>query len=172
MSKKLTTKSPAAGYDLVNSHALALTQAAESFRGRMTHWLLDKLKEDGFDALKANQLSFMGSLDCGENFAAALARSLGISRQAVHKTVRELETAGWLKTRPDDALGNQRVIVFTQEGERMMACARGHFLALDAMMEQSFGPQNLADLAALLDFDPSAERIAWKRRSASPQSKP
>jgi DNA-binding MarR family transcriptional regulator len=156
MSTKLTTKSPNAGYDLVDSHALSLTQATETFRDRMVLWLLSKLREDGFAGLKASQLMFLGSLDCGVNFAAELARTLRISRQAVHKTVRELENAGWLATRPDEALGNQRVIVFTDEGERMMSCARAHFLALDTLMALEFGEERLVELQNLLSFDPNA----------------
>lgn len=156
MSTKLTRKSPTAGYDLADSRALALTQATENFRERMVAWLLSRLLDDGFDGLKTNQLSFLGALDCGVNFAAELARTLGISRQAVHKTVRELEAAGWLLTRPDDELGNQRVIVFTEEGERMMSRARTHFLTLDTQLIEKFGDEKLAELQDLLSFDPLA----------------
>jgi len=156
MSTKLTRVSPNAGYDLVESRALALTQATDVFRDRMVTWLLSRLHQDGFPDLKAGQLTFLGSLDCGVNFAAELARTLRISRQAVHKTVRELEHAGWLTTRPDETLGNQRVIVFTDEGERMMSCARSHFLSLDELLTKEFGNDSLEALMSVLDFDPPA----------------
>jgi DNA-binding MarR family transcriptional regulator len=155
MSTKLTRKSPTAGYDLDESHALALTQATEVFRDRMIVWLLSKLTNDGFEGLKASQLTFLGSLDCGVNFAAELARTLRISRQAVHKTVRELETAGWLATRPDEKLGNQRVIVFTEEGERMMSHARAHFLEFDTLLLREFGKERLVEFQGFLSFDPN-----------------
>lgn len=157
MSTKLTRKSPEAQYDLVDSHALTLTHLSDAFRGRIIRWLLSKLDDDGFCELKANQLSFLGSLDCGVNHAARLARELGISRQAVHKIVRELEQAGWLATRPDDQLGNQRVIVFTHEGERMMSRARAHFVDLDTQLIENFGEKVLADVQKLLLFDPLSE---------------
>lgn len=156
MSTKLTRVSPNAGYDLVESRALALTQATDVFRDRMVTWLLSRLHQDGFPDLKAGQLTFLGSLDCGVNFAAELARTLRISRQAVHKTVRELERSGWLTTRPDETLGNQRVIVFTDEGERMMSCARSHFLSLDELLTKEFGNDSLEALMSVLDFDPPA----------------
>lgn len=154
MSTKLTRKSPQAGYTLVDSHALALTQGMGVFSDRMVGWLLHRLSKEGFEGLKANQLTFLGSLDCGANYAAEVARSLGITRQAVHKTVRELEKAGWLETRPDDTLGNQRLIVFTNEGERMMARARDHFLELDDLLLSKFGEKSLAEFKQLLDFRP------------------
>lgn len=159
MSTELPRRSLVSGYTLVDSHSLALTQATEAFRERMVVWLLSRLAGDGFQELTANQLTFLGSLDCGVNYAAGLARSLGISRQAVHKTVRDLEKAGWLATRPDDTLGNQRVIVFTKEGERMMARAREHFLELDDLLIRKFGEESLADFQRLLDFDPVAQQI-------------
>lgn len=155
MSTKFTRRSPKAGYELVDSRALALIQATDSFRDRMVVWLISKLHEDGFPGLTAGQLTFLGSLDCGANFAAEVARTLRISRQAVHKTVKELEGAGWLATRPDDVLGNQRVIVFTDEGERMMSCARTHFLSLDDLLAERFGEVALANLMLVLDFDPA-----------------
>jgi len=155
MSTKFTRRSPKAGYELVDSRALALIQATDSFRDRMVVWLISKLHEDGFPGLTAGQLTFLGSLDCGANFAAEVARTLRISRQAVHKTIKELEGAGWLATRPDDVLGNQRVIVFTDEGERMMSCARAHFLSLDDLLAERFGEVALANLMLVLDFDPA-----------------
>ncbi len=154
MSTKLTRKSPTASYDLVASHSLALTQSCEDFRARMVNWLLLQLEDDGFQNLTPSQLSFLGSLDCGVNYAAQLARVLGISRQAVHKTVRELERAGWLTTRPDEQLGNQRVIVFTDEGERMMSQARLHFLKLDSQLIKIYGKKTLDELQKVLQFDP------------------
>ena len=157
MSTKLTRTSPTAGFDLVDSHVLELTQATASFRERMVLWLISNLRDDGFEGLKANQLSFLGSLDCGANYAAELARTLGISRQAVHKIVGELESIGWLATRPDPALGNQRVIVFTEEGERMMSHARAHFARLDQLLLQQFSEENLAMVQAVLGFDPKMD---------------
>jgi len=156
LSTKLTKKSPLAGYDLAASHALALTQSSEMFQQRIVAWLLLKLAEDGFDELKASQLSFLGSLDCGTNYAAELARALGITRQAIHKTVRELEGAGWLATKPNAQLANQRAITFTTEGERMMSRARLHFLELDTILIKQFGEDSLATLGRLLAFDPNA----------------
>ena len=120
----------------------------------MVDWLLVQLEADGFGTLKAAQLSFLGTMDCGANFGSELARTLGISRQAVHKTVRDLEQAGWLRTQKNENLGNQRVIEFTDEGERMMACARKHFLRLDEQLEERFGESELNTFFELLAFDP------------------
>jgi len=156
LSTKLTRKSPLAGFELVDSHALTLTLATGVFRDRLSSWLRDRLAEDGFTTLTGAQLEFLSALDCGTNYASKLARGLQISRQAVHKTVRELERSGWVRTEPDENVGNQRVILFTAEGERMMAAARKHLSKLDKVLLRKFGEKGLRDLSAFLAFDPSA----------------
>lgn len=153
MSTKFTKKSPS-GLDLVDSHALALTQAMRGFQGRMIAWLLDELAAEGFAPLSAGQLTFLGTLDCGANHASEIARRLGMSRQAVHKVVRELEKAGWLTTEPDAQLGNQRIIRFTPEGEAMMASARHLFARLDKRLLSAFGENGVRALHRFLDFEP------------------
>ena len=147
MSTKMTT-SPH-GYELAESGSLALVQAIGSFQSRLLDWLVDELHQEGFKSLTGSMLSFLGALDCGENHAAALARTLNVSRQAIHKQVRELETLGWLTTRPHPSLGNQRVIVFTQDGERMMSVARARFARLDEALESQLS-QDPAELAKTL----------------------
>ena len=142
MSTKVTT-SPH-GFDLADSGSLSLIHAIGGFQARLLDWLVAELRDQGFEGLNGTMLTFLGSLDCGENHASALARTLGISRQAIHKQVRELEAFGWLRTTPHPDKGNQRVILFTAEGERMMSVARNRFAALDAKLEAALG------------FDPAA----------------
>jgi len=148
------TKSPRAKFDFPESHALSLTMAMNDFQSRMLHWLLAQLIDDGFQHLSANQLTFLGALDCGPNHGAELARRLGISRQAVHKKIKELEKAGWLETKDDEELGNQRVIIFTLEGERMMASARKSFSQLDEALLNDFSLKDINSFYRLLKFTP------------------
>ena len=155
MSTKLT-RSPKAKHPLVESQSLTLVQAIRPFQGRIMTWLLDQLAGDGFDSVTAAQLSFMGALECNaKNHAADLARGLGITRQAVHKTVAELEAAGLLETEPDPDLGNQRAITFTEEGERLMACARQAFQRLDTLILQELTDRDLNSLRRFFEFDPN-----------------
>lgn len=157
MSTKLTTeakKSPQAQFDLPNSHSLSLTMAMDDFQKRMIEWLLARLIDQGFTDLSAGHLTFLGALDCGPNHAAELARGLGISRQAVHKKIKELENLGWLQTVSDTELGNQRVILFTTEGERMMSCARQHFAKLDDALLSEFSQDEVELFKRFLEFVP------------------
>lgn len=127
------------GFVLADSGSLSLIHAIGGFQSRLLEWLVGELRNEGFEELTGAMLTFLGSLDCGENHASALARTLGISRQAIHKQVRELEALRWLRTTPHPNKGNQRVIVFTAEGERMMSVARTMFADLDAKLEAALG---------------------------------
>ncbi len=138
MSTKLTT-SPRGGYALVDSRSLKLVRQMAEFQDQITNWLIAQLRIDGFATLSARQLTFLGQLDCGVNHAAELARHLRVSRQAVHKSVAELAREGWLETTAHPDFGNQKIIRFTDEGERMMACARQHFATLDGLLENRLG---------------------------------
>lgn len=154
MSTKLT-RSPKADFPLVESHSLALLQAMRPFQGRIMGWLLGQLAAEGFGQLTAAQLSFMGALECNaRNHAADLARNLGISRQAVHKTVAELEAVGFLESKPDPKLKNQRSISFTEEGERLMSCARKQFRELDSLILKEMNAKDLGAVRRFLDFQP------------------
>ena len=149
LSTTLTT-SPQGGFELSESRSLNLIRQLADFQTRMVIWLIAGLHKDGFTKLTAKQLTFMGELDCGVNNASELARRLGVSRQAIHKSVKDLSGVGWLETTNHPEFGNQKIIQFTIEGERLMSHARQHFAELDQILESRFGKDDLDGLSAVL----------------------
>ncbi len=91
MSTKLTTSKAQPAYEMADSRSLRLVHLASNFERRVQKWLVDLLHSRGFTGLTQSQLSFLGALDCGPNSASQIANDLGITRQAVHKTVKELQ---------------------------------------------------------------------------------
>ena len=150
MSTKLTTFKNPPAYEMAESRSLKLVHLTSNFERRAQKWLVDLLHGRGFDGLTRSQLSFLGALDCGPNYASKIADDLGISRQAVHKTVKELETCGWLQSEADQVLRNQRIITFTDEGERMMSEARALFRELDQRLFAGWDPERIDAVFALL----------------------
>lgn len=148
MSTELPTSTH--GFPLVASESLALVRELSALEARMIGWLLTALHDEGFDTLTETQLVFLGELDCGVNHAAELARRLGVTRQAIHKSVRDLSALGWLETADHPELGNQRVILFTREGERLMACAREKFANLDRLLARDLEAGALTQLTQTL----------------------
>ncbi len=150
MSTKLTTSVPPPAYEMAESRSLKLVHLTSNFERRAQKWLVDLLHGKGFSDLTQSQLSFLGALDCGPNSASKIASDLGITRQAVHKTVKELEACGWLRSEADPNRKNQRTITFTDEGERMMSEARTLFRDLDDRLFAGWAPDNIDAVFALL----------------------
>lgn len=150
MSTKLTRTGGQPAYEMAESRSLKLVHLATNFERRAQKWLVDLLHDRGFSGLTPSQLNFLGALDCGPNNASKIADDLGISRQAVHKTVKELEKCGWLQSEADQILRNQRVITFTVEGERMMSEARALFKELDDKLFAGWDPERIEAVFNLL----------------------
>ncbi|WP_341366016.1 MarR family winged helix-turn-helix transcriptional regulator [Yoonia sp. BS5-3] len=147
MSTTITT-SPQAGTALVDSQALTLWQAIAAYQTRQTAWLINGLAEKGFADLTSTHVAFIAALDCADNMASEIARRLNISRQAVHKTVRELTALGYVTTAQNPALRNSKVIQITEQGEHLIAAARHMFAELDNALTAKI---DAADLQKLLD---------------------
>ncbi|MEP3299571.1 MAG: MarR family winged helix-turn-helix transcriptional regulator [Pseudoruegeria sp.] len=152
MSTKLTIGNPSPSYEMADSRSLKLVHLTSNFERRTQKWLVDLLRQRGFSELTPSQLSFLGALDCGPNNASQVAKSLGITRQAVHKTVKELEAYGWLQSEADQIRKNQRVITFTDEGERMMSEARALFKQLDEHLFAQWNSEQIDAVFALLQM--------------------
>lgn len=150
MSTKMTTIDASPAYEMADSRSLRLVHLTSNFERRVQKWLVDLLHARGFIDLTQSQLSFLGALDCGPNSASQIATSLGITRQAVHKTVKELEIRGWLTSEADPIRRNQRIITFTDEGERMMSEARALFKELDDRLFAGWDPERIDTVFALL----------------------
>lgn len=149
MSTKVTT-SPIADLIMVDSAALRLSQSIASYQARQVEWLLTGLLERGFADLNATHLGFISVMDCADNIASEIARRLNISRQAVHKTLRELEDLGYVETAPNPKQRNSRVIRFTAKGETLIAAARQMFAELDTHIDTHLSPDQHSALIELL----------------------
>ncbi|MEP5762118.1 MAG: MarR family winged helix-turn-helix transcriptional regulator [Litoreibacter sp.] len=135
---------------MADSRSLKLMHLTSNFEKRAQKWLVKLLRDQGFTELTQSQLNFLGALDCGPNNASKIANNLGITRQSVHKTVKELEICGWLKSEADLIRRNQRTITFTNEGERMMSEARALFKQLDDRLFAGWDTEQIESVFALL----------------------
>lgn len=78
------------GVALVESQSLQLIQSTSRLSDVMTKYISKGLVEEGYSAITPGLLSFLSVLECGVNYASEIARRLGVSRQMVAKTVKEL----------------------------------------------------------------------------------
>lgn len=118
----MSTRFTKNGVPLVESHSLQLIQSTARLNDAITHYLSQRLVEKGYTSLTPSLLSFLGILECGVNYGSEIARSLGVTRQMVAKTVKELCGLGYLQQK--SGTGKQKEIHFTQTGEYLMSDAR------------------------------------------------
>ncbi|MGJ8679747.1 MarR family transcriptional regulator [Paraglaciecola sp.] len=128
MSTRFTQK----GVPLVDSQTLQLIQSASLLADVAAKYLSAKLLEMGYQTITPSLLSFLSVLECGTNYGSEIARNLGVSRQMVAKTVKELCKLGFLKQ--EDGVGKQKSILFTDNGEKLMADARQILLEVDHIL--------------------------------------
>lgn len=132
---------------MVESHSLSLVFLLGEAQDALMAHVAGQLDARGHTGVTTSALGFLGQLDCGVNYASAIAEKLGVSRQMIAKTVAEMERKRWLEQGADPARRNRKVIRFTCEGERLMADARQVLAELDAQCERKCGPDFVADLA-------------------------
>ncbi|HAT87140.1 MAG TPA: MarR family transcriptional regulator [Rhizobiales bacterium] len=145
------TRSPRAGLVMVDSQTLRLSQAIARYQIRQVVWLIEGLAARGFVDLTPAHVAFVSVLDCADNFASEVARRLNLSRQAVHKTVRELSALGYIETVENKAKRNSRIIQITEHGEELIAQARQMYAELDREMQAKLGASEIDKIIAFLD---------------------
>ncbi len=145
MSTRLTKN----GIPMVESHSLPLVLAAAQVHEKITLYLSESLKKKGYKFISPSMLNFLSTLECGINYGSEIARTLGVSRQMVAKTVKELCKANYLEQR--EGLGRQKEIVFTEVGELLMSDARQLLSGVDKVLDKEMGENKLKALTTDLE---------------------
>ncbi len=134
---------------MVESQSLKLVFGAARMNDQISLFLARSLEGLGYGGATTSMLSFLSTLECGVNYGSEIARSLGISRQMVAKTVKELVRLGYLEQ--VEGQGKKKPILFTEKGEHLMSDARRLLAELDLRLSEVMGPGVLEDLVEKLD---------------------
>ena len=145
MSTKLTSDD----LPMMDSQSLKLLFSAVNLHEQITLYLSLTLKEKGYESATPSVLSFLSALECGVNYGSEIARTLGVSRQMVAKTVKELCRVGYLEQ--VDGIGKQKQILFTELGEHLVFDARQVLADLDEDLCQRIGREMLKETVSNLD---------------------
>jgi DNA-binding MarR family transcriptional regulator len=79
-----------------------------------------------------------------------LARRLGLSRQAVHKTVSELERRGILQVKTDPERANAKLVSYTQLGKEVNRAGARIIDDIEVKIAKRIGKQGVDQLKLLL----------------------
>ncbi len=82
-----------------------------------------------------------------------IARSLGLTRQAVHRTIGQVCEKGLFEMKPDPTDGRGSIIVLTLQGEAMRHDAQNIVGAIHKVLEKRLGAKAFRDLVNLLESD-------------------
>jgi DNA-binding MarR family transcriptional regulator len=104
----------------------------------------DRLEARGYAGLRVSHGFLVQRLIAGEQSIAALAAPLGVTQQAVSKTVAELERLGYVRRRADPRDRRVRLVALTDRGRSAVAAAREERAAVEAELRERIGPRRVA----------------------------
>jgi DNA-binding MarR family transcriptional regulator len=112
--------------------------------------VIARLEAAGYGDVRVSHGYVFQGLVAGDTTITQLAGRLGVSAQAVSKTVIELEQAGYLHRRRDTDDGRARKIEITRRGQSMLATSRQARAEIAAEITAALGADGARDLAASL----------------------
>jgi DNA-binding MarR family transcriptional regulator len=115
--------------------------------------VLHQMTKRGHRKLSAAHLSFLANLDCGLTHASAVARRMGVSRQAVYRTTAELQALKILELVDDPGKRNQKIIRITRHGETVIRDARSCLAQVEATLRKRLGAPDFEQLVVILRAD-------------------
>ena len=133
---------------MVESNALQLVLASSQLNDLVGKHLSTSLKEKGYEFVTPAMLNFLSTLECGVNYGSEIARNLGVSRQMVAKTVKELCRTGYLEQ--VSGIGKQKQILFTKTGELLMSDSRKILANLDSKLFDVLGEAGIKSTTSSL----------------------
>jgi len=145
MSTKFTTKPP------FNAVPEPLTVLLEAASRSVLRSLTARLRGCGYAMVTDPHLVLFGNLDCGATHAAQIAQRMQVSRQAVSKTLRELQELGFVRLEDDPERRNQKLVIMTDRGMALALDARQELHAIESALAQEIGPGAMAALRGALE---------------------
>ena len=79
-----------------------------------------------------------------------IAQELDVSPASVARTLKRLETGGYIERCGSDVDGRRNEIAISKKGEEMVQCSREIFDRMDAVRFENFSPEELDVLETLL----------------------
>ena len=132
----------------------------------------DGLASAGFDTLRPGHGYVIQRLLTGPQQISAMAADLGVTQQAVSKTVKELVRLGFVAQTIDEGDSRRRPVTLTDRGLAAVDSARSIRADIERRLAESVGPADLAAarsvVAALLEQLGLTEQVARRTVPAPP----
>ncbi|MDA8884484.1 MarR family transcriptional regulator [Gammaproteobacteria bacterium] len=96
------------------------------------------------------EIKIFNALRGKEKSISELARSLGISRQAVHKKTHRLKELGYLDLISSNDNKKDRLIVITEKGQAVRKQGADHLIKIEEKLSWSIGERNFEFMKEIL----------------------
>ena len=106
-------------------------------------------KSDDYQG-SASEIRLFNALRGEEKSISTLARTMGISRQAVHKTTHRLEELGFLKLVSRQNNKKDRIVCITEEGQAIRKQGAEYLINIEEKISWNVGERNLVFMKMML----------------------
>jgi DNA-binding MarR family transcriptional regulator len=126
---------------------------------------LDRLRDRGYSDISIADANLLANLDTQGVTLSALARRVGVTRQAIGQQVSQLEQAGYVDRRPSEADGRAVVVIQTARGRALLQDALDIVSNLEKEYAFHLGADRLSELkSALTDLLSTTDPTGWLGR--------
>jgi DNA-binding MarR family transcriptional regulator len=108
--------------------------------------IMDGVRGGEYGYITPAQSRLLAHMGGRPNSMAELSRKLGISRQAVHKTVAELARRGILELKDDPDRGNSKLVVYTEKGKKVNHAGMEIIASIEERIAKRIGSEALQNL--------------------------
>lgn len=109
-----------------------------------------ELEASGYSSVTPVHHYALAAIESGADTASDLGRRLGVSKQAAAKTLRALESSGYVVVADDPADARRRRVEVSPAGHEVMAAGADAFDALRLQWREQVGERDLAALERIL----------------------
>jgi DNA-binding MarR family transcriptional regulator len=115
--------------------------------------LQNVLRSSGFPSLNKSQSMMVLYMSAGVQRPIEIARKMRLSRQAISHIGSQLADMGIVTTQPDPRDGRSKVLVFTDQSERLRTFAAETIRGLEAELAARLGEGAVETLQEVLNLD-------------------
>ncbi len=116
-------------------------------------YLQKSLAAGGWPSLSRTQSMIMVNLSDGITRPSDLARAIGVSRQAIQRTLLEMEEEGLIHLVPDPRDGRAKIVQTSTDGKGIYLTALRTIARMEAELEKRLGKRSVAELHRILYAD-------------------
>jgi DNA-binding MarR family transcriptional regulator len=147
-----THLAPIEGNGTLNSD-MNLNQLLLARNDWLSQAILSGVKQSDAADLSAAQTRLLAVMAGKPTSISELARRMGVTRQAVHKTVIELERRGVLRVHDDPQRGNAKLVIYTEKGRELNRQGARIINSIESRLTAQLGSTKVQHLKKLLAAD-------------------